>query len=105
MGDPFSAIGLVFNLGYAVHQLKEITEAVKDAPEGFAMVAIQAHSFERELDRLSSVEPRLSEHERGYLRKQANFPECASTIEELKGLLKRIKPTCGGSSNKHETER
>jgi len=103
--DPISVVGLAFSLPQVVGQLKEILEAINDAPEGFAIVIFEADRFARELDRLLSLEHRLSKGDNDYLRVQVNPRECYSTIEDLKRLAKQIKPTWNSDSNKSETER
>ncbi|KAI9775929.1 MAG: hypothetical protein M1839_000718 [Geoglossum umbratile] len=100
-----SVVGLAFNLTHVVGQLKEILEVINDAPEDFAIVVFQADRFARELDRLLSLEHRLSKDDKDYLQVQVNPRECHLTIEDLKSLVKQIKPAWNSDSNKSETER
>lgn len=102
--DPINIFTLLVNVQQAVLALQKFYETLKDAPEGLAIVISQASVFERELDRLSTIQLRLPDDRKEYLQRQINTPECRDTISDLKALVGKIRPSWEGDSVKDETE-
>lgn len=102
--DPVTIFALLMNVQQAVSILQKFYETLRDAPEGLAIVISQASVFERELDRLSTIQLRLPEDRKEYLQRQINTPECRDTISDLKSLVSKIRPSWEGDSEKGETE-
>jgi hypothetical protein len=102
--DSVNISSLLANVQEAVITLQRFYETLKDAPEGLAIVISQASVFERELDRLSTIQCRLPKDREEYLQKQVNTPECRETISDLKALVGKIRPSWESDSSKGETE-
>lgn len=102
--DSTNIFALLFNVQQAVRALQKFYENLKDAPKGLAIVISQASVFERELDRLSTIQLRLPDDRREYLQMQINTPECRETISKLKALVGKLCPSWKGDSEKSETE-